>query len=104
MPQVHMAAPYGSNVPSAGLLNHFLRLIDARDTPCRRQLREEVNNHSGSETNFQHAVVSCDLKKCAHRGAVFSIRSRHDVAAELTQAALRATKHAHKKGSHHAHR
>ena len=49
VPQVDATALDSGRVPSASLLNHLPRLIDARDMPRCRQLRKALNNQSGSE-------------------------------------------------------
>jgi hypothetical protein len=36
------------------LLDHFSGLIDARDVPSGRRLRQALNNRSESEAHFQH--------------------------------------------------
>ena len=91
-------------VPSPSLFNHLPRLINARDMPRYRQARQALNNHTGSETHFQHAVVWSDLKEATDPGAAISIRARHDDATQPPQDALRAAKHAHQNISHDTHR
>src|ERR1700737_4594580 len=67
--QVDTTALDSGCVASARLLNHLPRPINARDIPRCRQLRQALNNHSGSETHFQHGVVWSDLKEVADPGA-----------------------------------
>jgi hypothetical protein len=69
VPQVDTTPLDSGCVPSASLVNHLPRLINARYMPRCRELRQALNNHSGAETHFQHAVVWSDLKEVADPGA-----------------------------------
>jgi hypothetical protein len=75
VPQVDTTALDTGCVPGARLLNHLPRLINARDG---RQLRQVVNNRSGSETQFQNPVVRSDFQEVADPTAAISIRAGHD--------------------------
>ena len=104
MPQVDTTALDSGGVPSPSLFNHHPRLIDARDMPRCRQVRQALNNHTGSETHLQHPVVWSDLKEATDPGAAISIHARHDNATQPSQGTLRAAKHAHQNVSHDTHR
>src|SRR2546423_12233247 len=71
-PQVNTTALDSGCVPSTSLLDHLLRLINARDIPRCGQLRQALNHHSRSETHFQHAVIWSDLEEVADPRAAIS--------------------------------
>jgi hypothetical protein len=100
MPQVDTTAMDSGGVPSPSLFDHLQRLIDAGAMPPCHQLRQTLNNHTGSETDLQYAVVLSDLKETNNPGAAISIHARHDYATQPPQDALRAAKHAHQNVSH----
>jgi len=60
-----------------------------------RQLRQTLNDRTGTETYFQHALVRSDFRKLGYPGAARCICSRHDNAADPPERTLRAVKHAH---------
>ena len=95
MPQVDTTALDSAGVPSPSLFDHLQRLINTGDMPRCNQVRQALNNHTGSETDFQNSIALSDLKETNNPGAATSIHARHDDAAQPSQDALRAAKHAH---------
>jgi hypothetical protein len=77
---------------------------NTRDISSRCQLRQALDNHSRSETDFQYAVVQSDFKKFGDPCAALLICVRHDDATQPPQDPLRAPTHVHENVSHDAHR
>jgi hypothetical protein len=78
--------------PCASLVDHFLRLVNARDMPGCRRLRKALNNHSRAEAHFQHSVIWFDLEEVADPGAAIGVRAGHDGTAQPPKEALRSAK------------
>ena len=93
MPQVDTTAPDGLRVARAGLLNHLLRWVDAGDMP--RQVRQSLNDDTGTETYFQYALARSDCEQLCYLGAALFICARHDDAPQSSQETSRTAEHAH---------
>src|SRR5215510_4744098 len=63
-----------------------------------------LNDYTGSETHFQHAVVGSDFEKVGDPGTAGLVRVRHDDAAQPPHDTSRAAEHVHQNGSREAHR
>src|SRR6516164_4804569 len=102
MPQVDTTAPDGLRVAYAGLLKHLMGRVDASDMP--RQVRQSLNDDTGTETYFQHALARSDVEQLDYPGAALFIRARHDDAAQFSKETSRTAEHAHQNVSHGTHR
>ena len=74
-PKTAFSAAFHTGLKEIGYVKGENRpgLIDARDMPGGRQLRQALKNHSWSEADFQHPVICLDLKK----GRLPRRRNRH---------------------------
>jgi hypothetical protein len=89
----------GGGVSCRGLLEHFLRAINACDPARYRLLRQHLNADTRPETNFQHAVTKLNGHELDDTRSDGSICSRHDDAAQLYHSPLRTPERAHQQSS-----
>ena len=92
MPQVDATAADRLRVARTGLLDHLPRRVDAGD--MLRQIRQALNDDTGTETDLQHAFVRSDLKKLEDPGAALFICARHNDATKPPHGTLREAKRA----------
>ena len=104
VPQIHPTTLNGFDVPRSGLLDHFRRRINAGNVSPRHRPRQQLNAHSGSETDLQDAVVRLDAEQVDHPSGTRLIRARHDDAPQPARDTLGTAEHAHQEAVCNAHR